>query len=79
MTQPQLINGILPLFFRLISDDQDTVRMLTVEDLIQIAKMLTPEESKQHLTSVLKSLAQDKSWRVRYEVAKRFTEVGDLT
>jgi serine/threonine-protein phosphatase 2A regulatory subunit A len=70
-----LINNILPLFLRLVNDDQDTVRLLTVEDLVQIAKMFTPEECKQHLLSTLKSLAQDKSWRVRYMVATHFTEV----
>lgn len=75
MTPEVIINNILPLFLRLTTDDQDTVRLLTVEDLVQIAKVISPEEFRQYLLSTLKALGQDKSWRVRYAVASHFTEV----
>ncbi|RCH89214.1 protein phosphatase 2, regulatory subunit A [Rhizopus azygosporus] len=39
LTPEVIINNILPLFLRLTTDDQDTVRLLTVEDLVQIAKL----------------------------------------
>jgi serine/threonine-protein phosphatase 2A regulatory subunit A len=75
LTQQQLISHILPLFLRLTNDDQDTVRLLTVEDLVQIAKMFTPDECRQYLLSTLRSLGQDRSWRVRYMVATHFNEL----
>jgi serine/threonine-protein phosphatase 2A regulatory subunit A len=37
--------------------------------------MLTPEESRQYLLTTLKSLGQDRSWRVRYMVATHFDEL----
>lgn len=75
LTQQQLISHLLPLFLRLTNDDQDTVRLLTVEDLVQIAKMVSQEEARQYLLAPLKSLGQDRSWRVRYMVATHFNEV----
>ncbi|CEG78577.1 hypothetical protein RMATCC62417_13160 [Rhizopus microsporus] len=63
LTPEVIINNILPLFLRLTTDDQDTVRLLTVEDLVQIAKVISPEEFRQYLLSTLKALGQDKSWR----------------
>ena len=66
----------MPLFIKLTNDDQDTVRLLTVEDLLQISRILSVEENKTTLLPILKSLAQDKSWRVRYMVASNFAEVN---
>jgi serine/threonine-protein phosphatase 2A regulatory subunit A len=78
LTPQLLVTSILPLFLKLTTDDQDTVRLLTVEDLVQIAKILSPEEFRQCLLPTLKSLGQDKSWRVRYNVASHFTEVTKI-
>lgn len=71
------MSNIIPLFLKLTTDDQDTVRLLTVEDLLHISRILSPEENKQTLLPTLKALGQDKSWRVRYMVATHFAEVND--
>lgn len=65
----------LPIYRRLQSDDQDSVRLLTVEDLIAIAKRLTPAEVKDQLLKQIRSSVSDKSWRVRYMAATHFNEV----
>jgi serine/threonine-protein phosphatase 2A regulatory subunit A len=66
----------MPCLLKLTKDDQDSVRLLTVDSLLQTTSLLTPEENKQHLLSTLKSLGQDKSWRVRFMVATHFAEVS---
>ena len=75
MDKEDLTSSIMPLFIKLTNDDQDTVRLLTVEDLLQISRVLSVEENKTTLLPILKSLGQDKSWRVRYMVASKFAEV----
>lgn len=75
LNKEQLLNEIMPLFIKLTGDDQDTVRLLTVEDLVHIPRMLSQEENKQTLLPILKTLGQDRSWRVRYSVASHFAEV----
>jgi serine/threonine-protein phosphatase 2A regulatory subunit A len=66
----------MPTFVKLTKDDQDSVRLLTVEDILKTTSILTVEESKQHLLPILKTLGQDKSWRVRSMVATHYAEVS---
>ncbi len=56
-------------------DDQDSVRLLTVEDLIVIAQQLTPAEVEEQLLQQIRLSIGDKSWRVRYMAASHFNEV----
>ncbi len=72
-----VINEMIPLFQHLAHDDQDSVRLLTVEILIAIAEVIPKEQQTSHgtLLEELRALFEDKSWRVRYMVADRFEKV----
>lgn len=72
-----VIEEMIPLFQHLASDDQDSVRLLTVDILIAIAEGVPKEQQSSHgvLLTSLRSLFEDKSWRVRYMVADRFEKV----
>ena len=75
---PQIvIEEMIPLFQHLAGDDQDSVRLLTVEILIAIAEVVPKEQQTSHgtLLTALRSLFEDKGWRVRYMVADRFEKV----
>jgi serine/threonine-protein phosphatase 2A regulatory subunit A len=69
-----LLSG-LPVYLKLAMDDQDSVRLLTVEVLIVLAARLAPEEVEVNLLEPLRRSATDKSWRVRYMIASHFVEV----
>jgi len=56
-------------------DTQDTIRVACVHTTLVIARMLTPEENRQHTVSVIKEAAEDRSWRVRLTVAKSFDQL----
>ena len=75
---PQIvIDEMIPLFQHLAGDDQDSVRLLTVEILISTAEVIPKEQQTSYgtLLTALRSLFEDKSWRVRYMVADRFEKV----
>ncbi|TEB35039.1 ARM repeat-containing protein [Coprinellus micaceus] len=74
--QHHLLSDGLPIYRRLQSDDQDSVRLLTIEDLIAIAKRISPAEVKEHLLKQIKQSIGDKSWRVRYMAATHFNELA---
>ncbi|KAJ3357795.1 hypothetical protein HDU83_002923 [Entophlyctis luteolus] len=76
LTKPHVVNEMFPLFSALAQDEQDSVRLLTVEGLISIAEILTPEETKSLLLIILRNMCIDKSWRVRYMIAERFVAVS---
>ncbi|TKA24381.1 hypothetical protein B0A50_06701 [Salinomyces thailandicus] len=77
--QPEVVieEGI-PMFQHLSSDDQDSVRLLTVDILIAIAERIPKEQQSSHgvLLTSLRSLFEDKSWRVRYMVADRYEKIA---
>lgn len=66
---------LLPLFNRLVGDEQDNVRPLAVEAAIEIAKVLGPEDTQGLLIGPLHAASKDRSWRVRHVVAERFREL----
>lgn len=72
-----IIEEIIPLFQYLANDDQDSVRLLTVEILISMAEEIPKEQQPSHgvLLTSLRVLFDDKSWRVRYMVADTFEKV----
>lgn len=72
-----LINDIIPLYRRLAGDDQDSVRLLTIPDLIALASNLSNEETKDYLLEPLRASVADKSWRVRYMVANEFVGLAE--
>ncbi|KAL7269783.1 protein phosphatase 2A structural subunit [Rhizina undulata] len=73
-----VIAEMIPLFQHLATDDQDSVRLLTVEVLISIAEVVPKEQhaSQGVLLTILRNLFADKSWRVRYMVADRFEKLA---
>ena len=75
LSKQHVLNEGLTIYRRLQGDDQDSVRLLTVEDLIAIAQQLTPAEVKEQLLKQIKQSMTDKSWRVRYMSASHFNEV----
>ncbi|KAJ1545794.1 hypothetical protein HK096_005967, partial [Nowakowskiella sp. JEL0078] len=74
VSKAHLISEIIPLFNKLAEDDQDSVRVLTVESLISISESLTPEECKVYILANLRNLCSDKSWRVRYMISDKFVQ-----
>jgi len=73
-----VVSEMIALFQHLAQDDQDSVRLLTVEVLISIAEVIPKDQHSSHgvLLTTLKNLFGDKSWRVRYMVANRFEKLA---
>lgn len=76
LSKEHVLSETLHVYRKLASDDQDSVRLLTVQDLIAIAQRLEPSEVRQELLTQIRQSAADKSWRVRYMVANHFVEVS---
>ncbi|KAL1995603.1 hypothetical protein VTN49DRAFT_1790 [Thermomyces lanuginosus] len=78
LTTPIIIEEVIPLFQYLASDDQDSVRLLSVPILISIAEEIPKEQQSSHgvLLTTLRNLFEDKSWRVRYMVADKFEGIA---
>ncbi|KAL0951174.1 hypothetical protein HGRIS_007905 [Hohenbuehelia grisea] len=77
LSKDHILSDGLPIYRRLQSDDQDSVRLLTVEDLIVIAQQLEHAEVEELLLKQIRLSIGDKSWRVRYMAANHFNELAE--
>lgn len=60
------------------SSRQDSVRLLAVEACVSIASLVSEEQRVELVKPSMLALIEDKSWRVRYMVADRFTELQQV-
>ena len=63
------------IFHFSLQDEQDSVRLLAVEACVSISGLLQTEDVEQLVMPTLRQCAEDKSWRVRYMVADKFTDL----
>jgi len=78
VSQDSIINEFVPLFKILSKDDQDSVRLLTVEVFVSIFEVLSFENNENLLNEELRGLCTDSSWRVRYMVADNLVKVANV-
>ncbi|TPP67243.1 Serine/threonine-protein phosphatase 2A 65 kDa regulatory subunit A alpha isoform [Fasciola gigantica] len=71
-----LRTDLLPLLPQLTQqDDQDSVRLLGVNACVDFAEVLPTEDVLTHVIPVVRGAAEDKSWRVRYQLADHITDL----
>jgi hypothetical protein len=54
---------------------KDSVKVLCLDSLKQIAKLLNKEENKTHTLPIIIAATEDKSWKIRLALAKNFAQV----
>lgn len=72
-------SDVIPSFEVLAEDEQDSVRLLTVEDCILIGKSIKPDDNEQKIVPIIHRLCTDKSWRVRYMIADKFLDLLQIS
>jgi len=75
LSQQAVAECIHPLFLELGRDEQDSVRMLAMELCVPIAKMVPASSLSTAILPVVQAGAKDAAWRVRYVIAKNFTDI----
>ncbi|KAF7255632.1 hypothetical protein EG68_06745 [Paragonimus skrjabini miyazakii] len=71
-----LRSDLLPLLPQLAQqDDQDSVRLLGVNASVEFAEVLPAEDILAHVIPVVRGAVEDKSWRVRYQLADHITDL----
>lgn len=76
MSKDQQLGEVLHHLKTLGSDDSDQVKMLTIESLVQLAKLFSIEENKTHVVPLVIQMTNDKSWKVKHHLAKEFANLA---
>lgn len=74
--EKDVLFDLIGIFKQLTGDEQDSVKMLCLESLQQIAKILNKDENKTHILPVIIAAAEDKSWRVRQALSRHFSQIA---
>mmetsp|Transcript_36279 Transcript_36279/g.43822 ORF Transcript_36279/g.43822 Transcript_36279/m.43822 type:complete len:602 (+) Transcript_36279:101-1906(+) len=70
---------LMTLFVDLTNDEQDSVRLLAVEGCSGFAKLLKDDQDvTTHILPIVTKYAEDKSWRVRYQVATQLFTLAEV-
>ena len=68
----------LTLFTALADDDQDSVRLLTVESCLALSTVFPEALKSTHVLPVVFNTTSDRSWRVRWSVANKYCELCEV-
>jgi len=69
---------IVTVYRHLVDDEQDSVRLLTVEKSAAVAGSVTEDCRIGSLLPIVQCYINDKSWRVRYTVADQIVALGTV-
>ena len=72
-----VISDIIPDLRALAQDEQDQVRTLCIDSLIDVAKLLTKEEIRLHTLPLILVIGEDISWKVRYHFAVKIPVIAE--
>lgn len=72
-----MTEDIFPVLSKLASDPQDAVRLLSVAPLVAFGEALkeSPEHTVNLVHPLFVALAADRSWRIRYMLAKHYSQL----
>ena len=77
ISKESLQSDIFNHFKNLTNDDSDSVRIITIESLVELARVFTNEENKTHVIPLIIQMTGDKSWRVKLHLAKYFADLAE--
>lgn len=77
MEKETLLSEFMPVFRQLSQDDQDPVRVLCLDSLIKIARILSKDDNRVHTVPVCLAAGEDKSWKIRIHFAKNFPQLAE--
>jgi serine/threonine-protein phosphatase 2A regulatory subunit A len=68
---------LLNIFANFYQDEQDSIRMQSIDSIIYFSKVLPMNKINQSLIPYIKKFSVDKSWRIRYLVADKIMEISN--
>lgn len=72
-----LLSQLIPEFKHLSADEQDNIRNVCIDALVNISKLLNREENRLHTLPLAIAAGEDKSWKVRIHFAEKFPELAE--
>jgi serine/threonine-protein phosphatase 2A regulatory subunit A len=73
--EKEVVNPDMINYFKKFMTDSDSVKVIALSSLIQLVKLFHNTDQQRLNVQVVVAASEDKSWRVRHELAKIFTQL----
>jgi len=73
-----MLSALLEVFEKLAKDEQDSVRILAINNCIALGKLDRSDVWQEQILPMVTSCAEDKSWRVRYMMADNVKQLCEV-
>lgn len=77
MKADSFVQDMVPVLKVLVNDDQDSVRVLAIDSIVEISKVFTKELNKANIIPILIHMIRDKAWKVRIKISNNFGRLAD--
>lgn len=77
MKTDSFVQDMIPVLKTLVNDDQDSVRVLCIDSIVEISKAFTKELNKAHIIPILIHMIRDKAWKVRIKISNNFAKLAE--
>jgi serine/threonine-protein phosphatase 2A regulatory subunit A len=75
--EKEVVNPDMINYFKKFMTDSDSVKVIALSSLIQLVKLFQNTDQQRLNVQVVVAASEDKSWRVRHELAKIFPQLID--
>ena len=77
MKADSFVQDMVPVLKVLVNDDQDSVRVLAIDSIVEISKVFTKELNKANIIPILIHMIRDKAWKVRIKISNNFGRLAE--
>lgn len=77
MKVDNFVQDMIPILKNLVNDDQDSIRLLCIDSIVDIAKSFTKDLNKANIIPILIPMIRDKAWKVRIKISTVFARLAE--
>lgn len=70
------VEEMIPLLKSLVNDDQDSVRILCIESIVDISTVFSRDLNKANIIPILIHMIRDRAWKVRIKISNNFANIA---
>jgi serine/threonine-protein phosphatase 2A regulatory subunit A len=77
MKSDSFVQDMMPILKNLSADDQDSVRVLCIDSIVEISKVFSKELNKANIITLLILMVRDRAWKVRIKMSNSFAKLAE--
>jgi serine/threonine-protein phosphatase 2A regulatory subunit A len=77
MKSDLFVQEMVPILKNLVNDDQDSVRVLCIDSIVEISRNFNRDLNKTTIVPILIHMVRDRAWKVRIKISNNFAGLAE--